>query len=189
MSNILRSQERGDVLMHVSGNLKRLRSDAGLSQTALSDVSGISRRMIVAVERGEANISLSSLDKIASALGVDFIELVKDPERTTRTNINAVTWRGKERDSIATLLGSAPTSTEAQMWIWSLAEGDRYDAEPDPAGWHEMIFVTEGTLTLQLRDQTVDYPAGTFAIYSSSQEYSYVNNTSHKVCFVRNVLS
>lgn len=189
MSNILRSQERGDVLMHVSGNLKKLRTDAGLSQTALADASGISRRMIVAVERGEANISLSSLDRLASALGVDFIELVKDPERTTRSNINEVTWRGLKPDSMATLLGSAPASAEAQMWLWSLAAGERYDAEPDPSGWHEMIFVTEGTLTLQMGDQIVDYQTGMFAIYSSSQMYSYVNNTAHRVCFVRNVLS
>jgi len=189
MSNILRSQVRGDVLMHVSGNMKKLRLNAGLSQTALADVSGISRRMIVGIERGDANISLSSLDKIAAALGVDFIELVRDPERTTRTNINEVTWRGQQNDSFATLLGSAPASVETQMWFWSLAAGDRYDAEPDPSGWHEMIFVTEGTLTLELPDQTADYPEGTFAIFSSAQDYSYVNNASQKVCFVRNVLS
>lgn len=189
MSNILRSQERGDVLMHVSGNLKKLRTEAGLSQTALANASGISRRMIVGVESGDANISLSSLDKLAAALGVDFIELVRDPNRTTRDSINAVTWRGEKSESKATLLGSAPTSTEAQMWYWTLGTGERYDAEPDPVGWHEMLFVTEGTLTLELSGSSKDYPAGTFAIYSSAQLYSYINNQKTTLSFVRNVLS
>ncbi len=189
MSNILRSQERGDVLMHVSGNLKKLRTDAGLSQTALANMSGISRRMIVGVESGDANISLSSLDKLAAALGVDFVELVKDPNRTTRDRINAVTWRGEKSDSKATLLGSVPASTEAQMWFWTLGSGERYDAEPDPVGWHEMLFVTQGTLTLELSGKFTDYPAGTFAIFSSAQIYSYINNQENMASFVRNVLS
>lgn len=175
--------------MHVSGNLRKLRTDAGLSQTALANASGISRRMIVGVESGDANISLSSLDKLAAALGVDFVELVRDPSRTTRDSINAVTWRGEKSESKATLLGSVPASTEAQMWYWTLGTGDRYDAEPDPIGWHEMLFVTEGTLTLQLSGSSKDYPAGTFAIYSSAQIYSYINNQDTKLGFVRNVLA
>ena len=144
MSNILHSQERGDVLAHVSGNLRRFRLAAGLSQVALAEASGISRRMIVALEGGDANISLSSLDKLAAAMGVGFVDLVRDPARTPSAEINEVTWRGAGPESAAVLLGSAPAATEAQMWLWSLGPGERYEAEPDPAGWHEMIFVTDG---------------------------------------------
>src|SRR6478752_2872898 len=110
MSNILHSQGRSDVLAHVSGNLRRLRMAAGLSQTALAEASGISRRMIVALEGGDANISLSSLDKLAAAMGVGFIDLVRDPTRETRADINEVTWRGKSEDSTAVLLGAAPAT-------------------------------------------------------------------------------
>lgn len=189
MSNILHSQERDDVLMHVSDNLKKRRAELDMSQTALAEASGISRRMIVAVEHGDANISLSSLDKLASALGVDFVELVKDPNRTTRENINEITWRGNNPESVATLLGSVPAATEAQMWHWCLGAGDRYEAEPDPAGWHEMLFVTDGTLTIRLSGVDTDYSAGTFAIYSSAQNYTYMNKKNKPVTFIRNVLS
>lgn len=189
MSNILHSQERGDVLMHVSGNLRRLRLAAGLSQTALAEVSGISRRMIVAVEKGDANISLSSLDKLAAAIGIDFVELVRDPARKTREYINQITWRGDKSDSKATLLASTPAATEAQMWSWALDAGERYDAEPDPAGWHEMIYVIKGTLTLSLSGELKDYPEGTFTTFSSAQLYSYINNQDTSLVFLRNVLS
>ena len=110
MSNILHSQERGDVLAHVSGNLRRLRQQAGLSQAALAEASGISRRMIVAVEGGDANISLSSLDKLAAAIGVGFVDLVRDPARAPSAEINEVTWRGQDGESTAVLLGSAPAT-------------------------------------------------------------------------------
>ena len=189
MSNILHSQERGDVLAHVSGNLRRLRQAAGLSQAALAEASGISRRMIVAVEGGDANISLSSLDKLAVAIGVSFVDLVRDPARAPSAEINEVTWRGTSVESTAVLLGSAPAVAEAQMWLWSLGPGERYDAEPDPAGWHEMLFVIEGTLRLELSGAPSDYPAGSFAVYGTDRAYAYANPGTVPVRFLRNVIA
>ena len=189
MSNILHSQERVGVLAHVSDNLRRLRAAAGLSQTALATASGISRRMIIAVESGDANISLSSLDKLAGALGVGFVDLVRDPTGASLNEINVVTWKGSNADSSSVLLGSSPASKEAQMWSWSIGAGDRYDAERDPEGWHEMVFVTEGVLTLVLSGDEREFHPGMFTIYSSAQEYSYVNNGTDLLKFVRNVVS
>ena len=189
MSNILHSQARGDVLAHVSGNLRRLRQAAGLSQVALAEASGISRRMIVALEGGDANISLSSLDKLAAAMGVGFVDLVRDPARAPSAEINEVTWRGESPQSAAVLLGSAPATTEAQMWLWSLGAGERYEAEPDPAGWHEMIFVTEGTLRLELSGIARDHPAGSLTVYGTDRAYAYANPGDTTVRFVRNVIS
>lgn len=189
MSNILHSQERRDVLAHVSGNLRRLRQSSGMSQAALAEASGISRRMIVAVEAGDANISLSSLDKLAAAMGVGFVDLVRDPSRTSSADINEVTWRGQGPESAGILLGTAPAGHETQMWLWSLEGGEHYDAEPDPQGWHEMLFVTEGVLTLTLSGVAKNYAAGNFAIYSSAQVYSYTNGGSETVKFIRNVVS
>ncbi len=189
MSNILHSQDTSGVLTHVGGNLRQLRQAAGLSQAALAQASGISRRMIVAVESGDANISLSSLDRLAAALGVKFTDLVRDPARESRGNINEVTWRGEAAGSQAVLLASAPAASEAQMWLWSLGPGERYEAEPDPQGWHEMLFVMEGVLTLELSGERRDHPAGSFAVYPSSQPYAYLNGQDAPVKFIRNVIS
>ena len=189
MSNILHSQDRSDVLSHVAENLKRIRQAAGLSQAALAEASGISRRMIVAVESGDANISLSSLDKLAAAMKVSFIDLVRDPSRQSGGSIDAVTWRGRQKESEARLLASTPAANEAQMWLWSLAPGERYDAEPDPQGWHEMLFVTEGNLTLELSGERKRYASGTYTVYSSAQAYAYINDGDDVVTFVRNVIS
>lgn len=189
MSNILHSQGRSDVLAHVSGNLRSLRQASGMSQIALAEASGISRRTIIAVEAGDANISLSSLDKLAAAMGASFVDLVRDRNRTSSSDINEVTWRGSGTDSTAVLLGTAPATNETQMWLWSLEGNERYDAEADPQGWHEMIFVTEGVLTLVLSGAEKEYVAGTFAIYSSAQLYSYLNRGLQTVRFIRNVVS
>jgi transcriptional regulator with XRE-family HTH domain len=188
LSNILHiTNSDRDVLTHVGANLKRLRKASGLSQTALADASGISRRMIAGLEAGTANISLSSLDKLAHGLGVGFVDLVSDPSRERR-RIEARAWRGKRPGSQAVLLGAAPASCEAQLWLWVLAPGETYVAEPDPPGWHEMVYVMEGTLQLELSGVARQVAANDFVIYSSAQPYAYRNDGDTPLRFVRNVL-
>ena len=63
------SAHRASVLQHVSLNVRSLRNANGLSQSALAERSGVSRRMLVAIEAGEKNVSLTTLDLIAEALG------------------------------------------------------------------------------------------------------------------------
>ncbi|WP_454674890.1 helix-turn-helix domain-containing protein [Achromobacter pestifer] len=188
MSNILHIKGSGsDVLRHVGANLRRIRKLAGLTQANLAEASGISRRMIAGLEGGAANISLASLDKLADALNVGFVDLVSDPDRERR-RIEAMAWRGKLPGSQAMLLGAAPASCEAQLWIWTLAPGEQYAAEPDPEGWHEMVYVTEGALRLDLSGVSQTVATDDFAIYSSAQPYSYFNEGDTRLRFVRNVL-
>lgn len=178
---------RSDVLAHVGHNLRRFRQQAGMSQEALAAASGISRRMIVSLESGETNISLASLDRLAEALGVGFVQMVSDPAADAK-RIEALMWRGRRPESRAELLGSVPARQEAQLWRWSLGVGERYQAEPDPDGWHEMVVVTEGRLRLELADGPVIVEASDFAIYSSAQTYAYANAGDGVVRFIRNVV-
>lgn len=180
--------ENSSVLAFVGSNVRRFRAARAMSQMALADLSGISRRMIVALESGTANVSLSSLDRIAAALGVSFVDLVADPARQS-ARIEALAWQGEDADSRAVLLGSVPARSETQIWLWSLGVGDRYQAEADPAGWHEIVYVVEGVLDIELAGETRRIAAGDFSIYSSAQPYAYVNAGSVTARFVRNVVS
>lgn len=179
---------RRDVLVYVGENLRRLRQAAGMNQTTLAEASGVSRRTIINLEAGEANISLSGLDRLAEALSVTFVDLVSAPFASTR-RIDALAWRGAAPESEAVLLGSAPAANEAQLWSWVLAADERYDAEPDPAGWHEMVFVSEGRLHIERDEGPVVLAPGDYAIYSSAQSFAYVNVHDGLTRFTRVVVS
>lgn len=188
MGNIMHSQDRPDVLSHVAGNMRRLRAERGLSQAALADNAGLSRRMVVGIETGEANISLANLDRLAEALGVSFSEIVRSPDATDNRRIESLAWRGLTPDSTGKLLGTVPAAREAELWHWSLAEGERYPAETDAGYWNEMLFVVQGTLTVELEDGDRTIVAGDFLIFRSDRPYAFFNGGSGPVRFVRNVV-
>lgn len=188
MRNILHSQPAaGNVLEHVAHNLRRLRTQAGLSQEALAQLAGLSRRMINGVESGNTNISLSNLDHVAAALGVTFVDLVRPP-RSPDERLRTLIWQSDTGASSAVLLGAAPASSQVELWQWTLAPGERYDAQPDGPGFSEMLWVLSGELTLQT-DTTRTIAAGDFWVFSSAQVYSYLNLGPAPLQFVRNVIS
>jgi transcriptional regulator with XRE-family HTH domain len=57
-------------------NVVRLRRAKGLSQEALADVCGLHRTYVGSVERGERNVTLSTLEVFAQALRVSVIDLL-----------------------------------------------------------------------------------------------------------------
>lgn len=65
------------IIAILSENILRLRTDLGLSQEELAFKSGLHRTYIGAVERGERNITLSSLELIAAALDVKLTTLLE----------------------------------------------------------------------------------------------------------------
>lgn len=66
----------------VAENVRRLRKEAGLSQRALMDKSGTSA--VKMIEAGHRPGSISSLQKIANALGVPLSRLFEQPRAKTK---------------------------------------------------------------------------------------------------------
>ena len=180
---------RASVLQHVSLNVRRLRHGAALSQTALAEKSGVSRRMLVAIEAGERNVSLATLDRVAEALDVAFSDLIQAPDGRDPSRINEVAWAGELPGSKAVLLAKASARHGVELWEFSLAPGEAYASEPDPAGWSEQVYVIEGRLTVALPEDTHPVAAGQFFMFASDRPHAYRNDGEVTVRFVRNVVS
>lgn len=64
-----------------ASNIRSLRKERGLSQEALADAAGLHRTYIGSVERGERNVSLDNINKIAVAFGVSPDSLLRTHEK------------------------------------------------------------------------------------------------------------
>ena len=69
----------GELQRIVGRNLRRYRLQRNVSQEAFADHMGVHRTYMGSVERGERNLTLQTLEKIAAFLQVDPRELLKDP--------------------------------------------------------------------------------------------------------------
>lgn len=58
----------GDLQRILGRNLRAYRQARGLSQEAFADVLGVHRTYMGSIERGERNLTLKSLEKIATRL-------------------------------------------------------------------------------------------------------------------------
>lgn len=68
----------GDLQKAVGSNLRALRVARGLSQEQFAEVLGVHRTYMGGVERGERNLTLQSVERIAERLEVDPRSLLSD---------------------------------------------------------------------------------------------------------------
>lgn len=176
-------------LAHLGGEVRRRRSAVGLTVQQLADTADLSRRMLTQIELGQANPSLVTVDKIARALGTDFASLTREssdaPLAVYPPGSAAGVW-SSAAGSAASMQVATDLTPAAELWDWTLAPGDRYDARPDPAGSEELFLVIAGALTIDLPGQpAVTLAAGSSARLASDRHYSYVNVGKEVVRFIR----
>ncbi len=61
----------------VAANLRRARLARELSQEALADLAGLHRTYVGSIERGERNVSVDNIERLARALDLDPADLLK----------------------------------------------------------------------------------------------------------------
>lgn len=54
-----------------AGNVRRLRTERGMSQEQLAEAAGVHRTYVGMLERGEKNVTIYNIERIAKALAVD----------------------------------------------------------------------------------------------------------------------
>lgn len=71
----------GELQRRVGTNVRAIRLAAGCSQRELAKALTVHRTFVGAIERGERNLTLQSLERLAQGLGVDPVDLLAEVRR------------------------------------------------------------------------------------------------------------
>jgi transcriptional regulator with XRE-family HTH domain len=135
--------------------LRRLRERQNMSLRALGEVTGFSASFLSQVENGQASPSISSMEKIAAALGVtlwQFFQVAEVPQaniiRGENRSLLTLEWSKAEVES----LGFLGDGSRFQAALVRIKPGGISGKHARPSMNDEFVFVYEGTAVLALSD-------------------------------------
>ena len=177
------SQVTPAFMTHVAHNVRRLRKAAGLSQKELARCSGVSLRMIGAIEAGDSSASTATLDRIGIVFDATLADLVVDPSAPRSRVVDRLGWTGPAGGE-GMLRWSLDVRRDVDAWEWRLQPGERYQAAADPEGWGVMLFVVEGQLSLEIESETVLIERDAYLL-DSTRTHAFANHSDRMVRFFR----
>jgi transcriptional regulator with XRE-family HTH domain len=69
-------RQRESVRLRFARNLRATRKEKHLSQEELAAIAGLHRTYVGSIERGERNVSIDNIERLAEALQLDVIDLL-----------------------------------------------------------------------------------------------------------------
>lgn len=167
-----------DLAPIVGANLRKLRTQRGLSLEKLAGRSGVSRAMLGQVELGQSAPTINVLWKIARALDVTFSALISAPEAGgTRV------LRGKAAKVLGSQDGSfrsralfpldAPRRTE--FYELRLTPGCVEEAEPHAPGTLENLVVAQGSVVVRVGAESHRLEQGDAIVFPADGSHGYDN--------------
>ena len=147
MTRLLKQQVVGE-------HVRRLRGEAGLSVRALAKQTAFSPSFISQLENGQVSPSISSMERIAGALGVtlgQFFHTAAGGEGglVVRAADREALSSGWSRAEIKALSVARPTARLEAMLV-TLRSGGRSGKHPYPHPHEEFAFVLQGEVILTL---------------------------------------
>jgi transcriptional regulator with XRE-family HTH domain len=176
----------------VAGRIAALRKSRGYTFDELARRAGVSKGTLVQIEQGDANPSISTLCRLASALGASVADLVSTKDKAQSAIVVAGAeqarklWVGPNGGSGVLLAGTTGPDM-LELWHWELQPGERFEASRHNRGTRELIHVTTGKLLLEIDGGHALIGVGATAIANTDRPHAYANPGKSSVRFVMTV--
>ena len=170
----------------VAAEVRARRQQRGWTLDVAAGRLGVSRRLLVQLEAGEANPSLSTLLAVAEGFGISLVELLSGDDKpavTVQTDNKAapVLWRGDHGGEGRLLVGLGPL----ELWEWTLEPGDERVSEPHQPSACEVLLVNAGVVTLHVgAAEPVKVRRGQSATFRADEPHRYRNEGTQRASFV-----
>ncbi|WP_214409301.1 helix-turn-helix domain-containing protein [Sphaerisporangium fuscum] len=157
----------------VGGNVRRLRTAAGISLADLAEAGGVSKTTLHGIEQGQGNPTLSTLWALAAALQVPLGELLETPAPAVEV-VRAAEGRPRvEGDAVgARLLHRIRLRGVVEVYDVEVARAvQRSDAHL--AGVEECVVITEGRVTTGPADAPAELSEGDSVRFDAARPHLY----------------
>lgn len=174
------------IALAIGSRIRQERQSRRWTLDQLAAAAGVSRRMVVNVEKGAANPSVGTLLRLSDALGVGLPALVESPHpkpvKVVRHGDGAVLWSGEAGGRGVLVAGTEPPDV-LELWDWTLGAGDRHESEAHTSGTKELIQVHAGTVTVEVDDQSHTLTTGDAITFPGDVAHSYANDGTEPAKF------
>lgn len=170
--------EAADLTPFVGANLKRFRSERGLSLEKLSKASGVSRAMLGQIELGQSTPTINVLWKIARALGVPFSALISQqtsPGTTVLLASRAKALKSHDGSFSSRALFPMDRPRTVEFYELRLAPLAVEHADAHPPGTVENLVVTRGALELTVGQERRVLGTGDAILFEADVPHVYRN--------------
>jgi transcriptional regulator with XRE-family HTH domain len=167
-----------DLAPVVGKNLKRLRTERGLSLERLAQSSGVSRAMLGQVELGQSAPTINVLWKMARALDVPFSALIASNQTS-----GAKVMRSEAAKRLMSSDGSFQSRAlfpydeprRVEFYELKLSAKGVEKAEAHAPGTTENLVVARGTVEILMGAETHKLEAGDAILFEADQPHVYRN--------------
>lgn len=133
----------------IARNVRAARTATGLSLDALSERADVSKGALVALEGARGNPNLTTLVRLADALGQSVSSLMEDAPQALAVTVDVdgiePLWRGS-RGGVARLVLTTPRPAPVELWRWVLHPGEGHESSPHQPGVSETLSVVRGQM-------------------------------------------
>jgi transcriptional regulator with XRE-family HTH domain len=165
------------VSVNIGDRLRELRESRNISMRALATKSGLSANALSMIERGRASPSVSTLYKLADALGVSITSFFgTDAQRQ-----NVVFLKADERTRISfgrgifEALGGEQFVGRVEPFMLTLENSANSGPRTMSHTGHEFVFCLRGELEYQVERQVFNLQAGDSLLFAAHLKHKWKN--------------
>lgn len=188
--NIMTGADVDTISQALAGKINNYRKISKLSLDELSRRAGISKGMLVEIEKGSANPSIGILCKLSAALGLSVADLVNVSSEPAVHLVDApeipTLWHGP-LGGTARLLAGTTGPDMIELWQWEMAPGERFDSDGHTTGTVELFHVEQGILTIGIDGEQWQVKAGQSLVARTDVPHHYANSAETPLRFTMTV--
>ena len=162
---------------NIARNLKRIRLVKGLSLDNVAEQTGVSKSILAQIERGEANPTIGTVERIISGLRISITELTEDNSVLNKIVSGSSLEPLKKQKGAFSVYNYFPFEENRSFEIYwiHISPGKEYKTGGHGISTEEYIMLYEGELLILENEESITLHEGDGLRLSTEQEHTYVN--------------